>query len=321
MRANVSRISRAEPEGVRIAVGTLGVDVDQAHLDGAERICQFPVSGVALIAEPLSLRTPVDIFLRRPDVLAPTAEAERLETHCLQRAVPGEDQQVGPRDLPAVFLLDRPEQSTRLVEVGVVGPAVERGKALCAGASAATAVGDAVGSCGVPRHADEEGSVVAVVGRPPVLRLRHQGVDVFGQGFEIERPELLGVVEVRPQGIRLERVLTEDAQVQLIRPPVPVRRDSHSLMRGAHHRAPGCRRFVAGGGRAVVLGAHVSPRLLTLLTSNPARSRDPVSPRIPPDIRYSDPATPPLIRRSRRTTRSADEMLVVVTDTIFVASR
>ena len=78
---------------------------------------------------------------------------------------------------------------------------------------------------------------MAVVSRPPILRLRHQGVDVFGQGIEIERLELLGVVEVRPEGIRLERVLTKDAEVQLIRPPMLVRRDSNGLMRGAHHWA------------------------------------------------------------------------------------
>ena len=100
------------------------------------------------------------------------AEAERLEAHRLQGDVAGEDHQVGPRDLPAVLLLDRPEQAAGLVEVRVVGPAVERGEALRAGAGAAAAVVDAVGAGAVPRHADEERAVVAVVGRPPVLRRR-----------------------------------------------------------------------------------------------------------------------------------------------------
>jgi hypothetical protein len=55
--------------------------------------------------------------------------------------VAGEDHQVGPGDLVAVFLLDRPQQAARLVEVAVVRPAVERRKALRAPrATAAIAV-------------------------------------------------------------------------------------------------------------------------------------------------------------------------------------
>jgi hypothetical protein len=38
-----------------------------------------------------------------------------------------------------------------------------------ASSAAAAAVVDAVGACGVPRHPDEEGPVVAKVSRPPVL--------------------------------------------------------------------------------------------------------------------------------------------------------
>ena len=37
IRAKVSRMSRADLERVGLAVGALRVDVDQAHLDGAER--------------------------------------------------------------------------------------------------------------------------------------------------------------------------------------------------------------------------------------------------------------------------------------------
>ena len=118
---------------IRVAVRALRIDVDQTHLHGAERIRQLAVAAVALILEPHPLRTPVDVLLGRPDVLTAAAEAERLEAHRLQGAVPGEDQQVGPRDLAAVLLLDRPQQPAGLVEVDVVGPAVERGEALCAG--------------------------------------------------------------------------------------------------------------------------------------------------------------------------------------------
>src|SRR5207247_3721849 len=112
-------------------------------------------------------------LVRLKDVLPPETEPERLESHRLHRAVAGEDEQIGPRELPAVLLFDRPEQPTRLVEARVVGPAVEGGEALGAAAATAPAVGDAVRACSVPRHPDEERPVVAVVGRPPILRRRH----------------------------------------------------------------------------------------------------------------------------------------------------
>ena len=209
-------------ERARVAVGTLRVDVDQAHLHGTERTGELPIAGVALIAEPGVFRAPEDL-LGLPDVLAPEAEAERLEAHRLVGAVAGEDEEVGPRDLLAVLLLDRPEQPAGLVEAHVVGPAVEGGEALRAASRATATVGDAIRAGGVPRHADEQRPVVAVVGRPPVLRRRHRLEDVLLEGFDIEALELLGVVEVLAQRIRARRVLVKDLQRQLIRPPVLVR--------------------------------------------------------------------------------------------------
>src|SRR3954466_5467452 len=43
----------------------------------------------------------------------------------------------------------------------------------------APAVADAVRACAVPCHPDEQPAVVAEVGRPPILRVRHQGVQVL----------------------------------------------------------------------------------------------------------------------------------------------
>ena len=156
-------------------------------------------------------------------ILAPAGEAERLEPHRLQGDVAGQDHQVGPRDLPAVLLLDRPEQPARLVEVCVVGPAAERRKAQHARPRAAAAVVDAVRARTVPRHPDEERPVVAEVGRPPVLRGRHHRLDVLLQGIEVERLELFGVVELLAHRIACRVVRVEGVQVQLIRPPVAVR--------------------------------------------------------------------------------------------------
>src|SRR5262249_40696605 len=53
----------------------------------------------------------------RRAVAAPAAEPEGLEPHRLESDVAGEDHEVGPGNLPAILLLDRPEQPARLVEV------------------------------------------------------------------------------------------------------------------------------------------------------------------------------------------------------------
>ena len=140
---------------VGFAVRALRVHINQAHLNGGEWFLEFPVTGVALVSKPLALGTPVYVLLRFPDVLTPATETEGLETHRFQGDIASENHQVGPGNFPAVFLFDRPEQSARLVEVGVVGPAVERCKALVAVAPAAAAVADAVRAGVVPCHADE----------------------------------------------------------------------------------------------------------------------------------------------------------------------
>ena len=108
---------------------------------------------------------------------------------CGKRTIASEEDQVGPRDLAAVLLLDRPQQTTGLVKTGVVGPAVEGSKALLSTAvegrvsvddthtqsrylilpATATTVLNTVGTSAVPCHADEEATIVTVVGRPVVL--------------------------------------------------------------------------------------------------------------------------------------------------------
>jgi hypothetical protein len=109
----------------------------------------------------------------------PKPKPKVFRAHRLVGDVAGQDDQVGPAELVAVFLLDRPQQAARLVEVAVVRPGVERRETLVAGAAAAAAVGDAVGARGMPGHADHQAAVVAPVGRPPVLAVGHQGVQVF----------------------------------------------------------------------------------------------------------------------------------------------
>ena len=176
-------------ERVGVAVRPLRVDVDQAHLDGAELRGEVPLAAVALVAEPGVLRAPEDL-LGLPGVLPAEREAEGLEAHRLHGDVAGEGDQVGPGDLLAVLLLDRPEQPARLVQADVVRPAVERGEALRTRARAAAAVLDAVGAGGVPAHPDEQPAVVAEVGRPPVLGVGHDRRDVGLERLDVEALEL-----------------------------------------------------------------------------------------------------------------------------------
>ncbi len=217
--ANVARCRHR----VGLAVGAFGVDVDQAHLHGGERVLEVAIAAVAFIAKPGLLRPPVNVFLGFPCVGAAAAKTESLEAHRFECNVAGKHHQIGPGDLAAVFLLDRPEETARLVEIGVVGPAVERGEALLAGAGAAAAIADAVGARGVPGHADEKGTVMAEIGRPPLLRVRHQCLEVAGQRIQVEALEFGGIFERRGHRVRERGMLVQDLEVDLVRPPASVR--------------------------------------------------------------------------------------------------
>src|SRR5262249_28080978 len=92
----------------------------------------------------------------------------------------------------------------------VCRPAVEWCDALLGAPGAAAAVGDAVGACGMPRHTDHQTIVMAEVGRPPLLRIRHQGMQVLDHGIEIKGLEFLGVIERRTHRIRQRGVPMEN---------------------------------------------------------------------------------------------------------------
>ena len=154
---------------IRLAIRSFRIHIDQAHLNSTERILELTVAAVAFVSQPLALGAPVIVFFRLPGVLAPTAETECLESHRLDGHVAGENYQVGPGDLPAVLLLDRPDQPACLVEAHIVRPTIQGSKSLRSGAAAAAAIGDTVGASTMPSHADEEGPIVTVVRRPPIL--------------------------------------------------------------------------------------------------------------------------------------------------------
>ena len=217
----------ARSHRVRLAVRPLWVHVDQAHLHCGQRGFQQAVAAVAAVGlvaggEPFFFGTPIDVFLGGPGVGPAATETEGLEAHGFHGHVARQDEQVSPGDGVAVLLLDRPEQAARLVQVAVVGPAVERCEALVAGACAASAVSRAVGAGSVPGHADEQAAVVAPVGRPPVLALGHQVGQILLHGRVVELLEGFAVVEIRVHGVGHRLVLVQDGQVQLIGPPVCV---------------------------------------------------------------------------------------------------
>ena len=168
-RKGVADVARGS-EGVGVAVRAFGVHIDQAHLHGGQGVGQVALAAVALVAaEPGRFSTPVHVLIGFPHVRAAASKAKGFEAHGFECHVPGQDHQVGPRDLAAVLLLDGPEQAAGLVQVGVVGPAVERRKTLLPGPGATTAVSQAVGARAVPGHAHKQRPIVAKVSRPPIL--------------------------------------------------------------------------------------------------------------------------------------------------------
>ena len=228
---------------IGITVRAFGIDVDQAHLHGSQRLFELAIAMIAISRQELLLAAPIDL-VRLPVIGATAGKAEGLEAHRFERDVTGQHHQVGPAELAAVLLLDRPEQTARAIEIGVVGPAVERLEPLLTAASAAATIGGAIGARAVPRHADEERTVMAVIRRPPVLRGGHQRLDVGLDRREVERLELLRIVEIVTHRVRLARMLAQRRQVEPLGPPVLVRigRSGIDLRLGGGLRKGGRRR-------------------------------------------------------------------------------
>ncbi len=98
---------------IRIAVRAFGVHVDEAHLNGCERVLEHTLAAIAaagLIAggQPLFFRAPIDIFLRLENVFAAAAKPKRFTAHGFNGAIARKDHEIGPGNLVAVLLLDRP---------------------------------------------------------------------------------------------------------------------------------------------------------------------------------------------------------------------
>ncbi|KAJ0159871.1 hypothetical protein CTA2_8973 [Colletotrichum tanaceti] len=103
---------------VGVAVGALGVDVDEAHVGGGQRLLELVgalldvdaavVAHVVAVGHEGRLAAPVDGLVGLPGVRAAGREAGRLEAHGLEGDVARQEHQVRPRDLVAILCLDRP---------------------------------------------------------------------------------------------------------------------------------------------------------------------------------------------------------------------
>src|SRR6185312_13358939 len=129
--------------GIGLSIGPFRVHVNQTHLHRSQRIRKVTIAAVALVRQPFAFGTPVHVLFWLPHIGASAAETKCLEAHRLESDIAGENHQVGPRGFAAVFLFDRPQQPARLVEVYVVGPAIEWREALLPSSGTAAAIADA----------------------------------------------------------------------------------------------------------------------------------------------------------------------------------
>ena len=74
----------------------------------------------------------------------------------------------------------------------------------------------------MPRHADQERPVLAVVGGPSRLLGSEGPFDVLLNDFDVEVGKRLGVIEVFTEGIGFGRVLPQGGEVKLVWPPIEV---------------------------------------------------------------------------------------------------
>lgn len=78
------------------------------------------------------------------------------------------------------------------------------------------------GTSRVPGHADEETTIMAKVGGPPVLGIGHEGSEVLLDGVEVEAVEGSSIVEFTAERVADDIVLAQDVELEAVGPPVTV---------------------------------------------------------------------------------------------------
>ena len=161
-------------DGVGVAVGPLGVHVDEAHLHRAERVGELAVAAGSARRRARCPPAP-----SRCPPRAPTRPRGRRRTRTSRspstpgRTLPARIIRSAHEILRPYFCLTGQSRRRALSRLALSGQLLSGAKRCVPDAGAAAAVVDAVGAGAVPRHPDEERPVVAVVGRPPVLRVGH----------------------------------------------------------------------------------------------------------------------------------------------------
>ncbi len=211
-------------QGVGVCIGALWIDVDEAHLDRSKWVFEVLAGiAIAVVSKPLVLASPVRVVFGLPNVRSASTKTKDGSAHGFNGDLASENQKVSPTDGVAVLLLDGPEQASSLVEVAVVRPTVERSKPLCTGCATAAAIASAVGPSGVPGHSNEEGAVVTVISRPPVLAVGHQSVKVRLQASVVKVLERLSIVKIRTHWVGFHAVLMKDTKIESFWPPILIR--------------------------------------------------------------------------------------------------
>ena len=145
-----------------------------------------------------------------PDVLASSCKTEGLEAHGLIGHIARENEEVCPGNLVAVFLLDGPQQSSGLVEIGIVRPAVEWSKSLVSCIAPSSSVGNPVRSCGMPGHSYHQSAIMTPVGGPPILAIGHKGFKIALQSLQIQLFEFFRIIKVSSHWVAFDVMLMQD---------------------------------------------------------------------------------------------------------------
>ena len=155
-----------------------------------------------------------------PDVFTAKGKSKGFKTSHFVGNRTRQNDQIGPRDFVAVFLFDRPQKTTALIGIDVIGPGVQRGKALVASTATTTAIGKAIGACGVPRNAGKHADIAAPIGGPPILAFGHQRAEIVFNRLNVELFDFFGVIEIFAERINLGVMLVQDVKIQRIGPPI-----------------------------------------------------------------------------------------------------
>ncbi len=75
--ANIARCRKR----IRIAVRAFRIYIYQAHLHCCQRVLQLAIACIAIVCQPFFFRSPIDILLRFPHILASAGKTKGFETH------------------------------------------------------------------------------------------------------------------------------------------------------------------------------------------------------------------------------------------------